>query len=130
MLITLKYFFSGFERGKKRKNPIIHPEKTPVSKILNHKRPCPRLDYAVLAEEGFTPDLISNKIPTEDIATQKDDIPYESPEEKSKPKQEAGAWKEAVCEELMVVGLKSLSIMRAINTFIGKLSLTTVRAPL
>ena len=41
--------------------------------------------------------------------------------EKSKPKQNKGTWKETVCEVCMVVGNKSLSIMRIINTFIGKL---------
>ena len=52
-----------------------------------------------------------------------EDLPYQSPtEEKSKPKLKRSPWKEKCCEVMMVVGMKSLSIMRVINTFIGKLN--------
>ena len=106
-----------------KKKPKILPQEP---EILNLKRGRPNFNYGTINDEDFnendyivhSPDTVLINDDTvfinDDTVLTNDTPAEENPESKSR-----NAWMEPIVEEMMIVGNKSLAIMRMINQVIG-----------
>ena len=116
------------EPPKKRQKILPQEPKT-----LNLKRGRPNFNYGTLNDEDFNEDdyivhspdtaLINDDtvLINDDTVLTNDTPAEENPESKSR-----NAWMEPIVEEMMIVGNKSLSIMRMVNQVIGKYFMSSI----
>ena len=114
-----------------KKRPKILPQEP---EILNLKRGRPNFNYGTLNDEDFnendyivhSPDTVLINDDTvfinDDTVLTNDTPAEENPESKSR-----NAWMKPIVEEMMIVGNKSLSIMRMVNQVIGKYFMSSIK---